>query len=138
MADMKTVPTTASVAAFIDAIPDAGVRKDCKAIAATMKRATGEKARMWGPSIVGFGKVHYEYASGREGDMPIVAFSPRKRNLTLYISHGFKRYPELMKKLGKHQTSVACIYFKSLADLDRATFEELVTEAVKHTRAKYR
>lgn len=137
MADLKTRPTKASVAAFLTSIPDAQVRKDARAIAAMMRKVTGMRAVMWGPSIVGFDTYHFKYASGREGDWPIVGFSPRKQNLTLYIMPGFGGYAALMKKLGKHTTGSSCLYFKTLSDVDMPTLTELVTRAVAHMRTKH-
>src|ERR1051325_3728832 len=104
MAEPKTKPTAASVKEFLNQIPDKERRADCFAIAKIMEEITGSKPKMWGPSIVGFGSYHYKYASGREGDWPVTGFSPRKKDLTLYLMMGFEKYPELMEKLGKHGT----------------------------------
>src|SRR5688572_29646425 len=101
MAELKTKVTRASAAKFLDAIADADVRADCKRIAAIMKKATGAKAEMWGANLVGFGRYHYTYASGRDGDWMEVAFSPRKNNLTLYMTSGFSGFDDLLTKLGK-------------------------------------
>jgi hypothetical protein len=95
-----------------------------------MEQVTKEKGKMWGPSIVGFGKYHYIYANGREGDWPIAAFSPRKGNLTLYMTPPFERYAVLMKKLGKYRTGVCCLYIKRLEDVDPKVLKELVKESV--------
>src|SRR5215468_4019989 len=102
MAELKTKPTEASVKEFFNRIPDKERRDDCIAIAKMMEEATGEKPKMWGPSIVGFGSFHYKYDSGREGDWLLTGFSPRKKDLTLYIMMGFEKHRELMEKLGKH------------------------------------
>ena len=91
-----------------------------------MQEVTGVEAKMWGDSIVGFGSYHYKYASGREADWPLVGFSPRKQNLTLYIMSGFEQYDELLQRLGKHSTGKACLYVKRLADVDLAVLQELV------------
>ena len=107
MAELKTKQTTASVKKFIDSIEDEKKRKDSRAILAMMKEITGEKPKMWGPSIVGFGTYHYKYASGREGDWPVTGFSPRKQALTLYIMTGFEKHEALMKKLGKYNLNYA-------------------------------
>src|ERR1051325_9790092 len=101
MAEMKTKPTDQSVAEVLNDVSDEERRAVCFAVAKMMEEITGEKPKMWGPSIVGFGIYHYKYASGREGDWPITGFSPRKKDLTLYIMMGFEKYPELMEKLGK-------------------------------------
>ena len=92
---------------------------------------------MWGPSIVGFGSYHYKYESGREGDMCITGFSPRKQNLTIYILPGFKRYSELMKKLGKYKTGKSCLYINKLEDVDMKVLKELISEDVKYMKKKY-
>src|ERR1043165_7091997 len=117
MAEQKTKPTDESVEDFLNRISDAERREDCFAVAKMMEEITGEKPKMWGPSIVGFGTYHYKYASGHEGDWPVAAFSPRKNDLTLYIMMGLERDPELMAKLGKHKTGKACLYIKRLADV---------------------
>jgi hypothetical protein len=134
MAEPKTKQTTASVGDFIDRVPDESRRKDCRALIKIMRQATGVPPKMWGPSIVGFGTYHYKYASGREGDSPLVGFSPRKQDLTLYIMPGFDRYPELMTKLGKHKTGKVCLYIKRLADVDMDVLQKLVETSVKHTK----
>jgi hypothetical protein len=131
MAEPKTKPTAASVKDFLNQIPDEERRKDCFAVAKIMEEITGDKPKMWGPSIVGFGTYHYKYASGREGDWPVAAFSPRKRDLTLYIMIGFDKYPELMEKLGKHSTSKSCLYIKRLSDIHVPTLKKLIKTSVK-------
>ena len=103
-AENKTKPTKASVSAFIAAVENPTRRSDCKKVIAMMKRATGVAPKMWGPSIVGFGSYHYRYESGREGDSPIVAFSPRKQDLTLYVLGDFAEQDALLARLGKHKT----------------------------------
>ena len=103
-----------------------------------MKQITKEEPIMWGPSIVGFGSYHYKYESGREGDMCITGFSPRKQNLTIYILPGFKRYSELMKKLGKHKTGSSCLYINKLEDVDLKVLKQLITESVKYMKKKYK
>jgi hypothetical protein len=110
MADNKTKSTKSSVAAFIDALTDPVRRSDAKALIKVMQNATGEKPRMWGPSIVGFGSYHYKYESGREGDMPVIAFSPRKAATVLYGVTGFGEATALLARLGKHSTGKGCLY----------------------------
>ena len=90
---------------------------------------------MWGSNIVGFGAYHYVYASGRTGDWPLVGFSPRKGNITLYIMAGFEQYDDLMNKLGKHKTGKSCLYIKSLADVDKGVLKELIAKSVAHMKA---
>jgi hypothetical protein len=137
MADNKTRPTGASVTAFMAAISDRAMRADAKKVAAMMRRATGKRARMWGPSIVGYGSYHYRYASGREGDFMITGFSPRKRALTVYIMPGFSRFDTLMSKLGKYRTGKSCLYIRRLTDVDETVLEQIIEESVGHIRAHY-
>ena len=136
MAELKTKPTTASVSAFLDAIEDDERRKDCLTVAKIMKKATGAEPRMWGPSIIGFGDHRYKYESGRELDWFLTGFSPRKRELTLYIMPGFERYDALMAKLGKYKTGKSCLYIKRLADIDLKVLQTLVESSVAHMAAR--
>jgi hypothetical protein len=138
MAELKTRPTKASVAAFLNAITDEQKRKDSKQLAKLMQEITGHKPVMWGPSLVGYGAYHYKSdRSKQEGDWPLTGFSPRVQNLTVYIMPGFARYDTLMKKLGKYKTGVSCLYFKKLADIDQEVLKELVKESVEYLRKKY-
>ena len=127
MADNKTKPTKISVAAFIDSITDQSRRADAKALVKLMQKAAGEKPAMWGPSIIGFGSHHYVYDSGREGDMPVVAFSPRKAATVLY---GLSSAEALLPKLGKHTRGKGCVYIKKLADIDQKVLETMAAKAV--------
>ena len=136
MADNQTKPTKLSVAAFIDALTDENKRADAKALVKLMQSATGEKPKMWGPSIIGFGSYHYTYESGREGDMPLAVFSPRKAATVLYITAGFSDSEGLLAKLGKHTTGKGCLYIKRLADVDQKVLEALVVKSVAATRAR--
>ena len=133
MAENKTKPTKVSVTAFINAIPDKTKREDAKALVKMMQQATGEKAKMWGPSIIGFGNCHYTYDSGREGDMPLAGFSPRKAATVFYIQLD----PSLLKRLGKHTTGKGCLYIKKLADVDQEVLTEMIGKSVSARRAKY-
>src|ERR1019366_8795523 len=130
MADNKTKPTKFSVAAFIDALTDPVRRSDAKALIKLMQNAAGEKPRMWGPSIIGFGSVHYKYESGREGDMPVIAFSPRKAASVLYGAIGFTGAEALLAQLGKHTTGKGCLYIKKLSDVDQKVLETLVVKSL--------
>jgi len=133
MSDIKTKVNDASVLEFLHNVPDEKKRTDSLAILALMEEVTGLEAKMWGPSIVGFGSCHYKYESGREGDMPLIGFSPRKQNLTLYIGMGgFDNYDQLMASLGKHSTSKSCLYIKRLSDVNMPTLKELVRQSVDH------
>ena len=136
MAEPKTKETSESVSAFLDKIADEVRRADCYSVADLMQSVTKEEPRMWGSSIVGFGRYHYKGKSGREGDWPITSFSPRKGDLTLYIMGGFDKVPDLMAKLGKFKTAKSCLYIKKLADVDRAVLRKLVAWSVKLMAAK--
>ncbi|MFN8530406.1 MAG: DUF1801 domain-containing protein [Anaerolineae bacterium] len=129
--DNKTQETDQSVQAFLDTVEDEGKRKDAYALLQLMQGVTGFDARMWGPSIVGFGSYHYKYESGREGDSSLVAFSPRKQNLTVYISSGIDDLDELLGRLGKHKTGKGCLYINRLADVDQEVLKELVKRTVE-------
>ena len=133
MAELKTKKTKVSVATFLKGVDEAR-RADCEALVTIMKQATKAEPVMWGPSIIGFGDMRYKGASG-EMDWFITGFSPRKRDLTLYLMSGAHRYPELLAKLGRHSTGKSCLYIKRLADVDMAVLKELVTTSVKNTRA---
>lgn len=128
--ELKTRETKDSVDAFINALPEM-VAEDCRTLVQLMRKATGEKPRMWGASMVGFGRYHYKGASGREGEWLITGFSPRKANLSIYIIMGFEKHAALMKKLGKHSTGKGCLYIKRLADVDIRLLEELIVKNVK-------
>jgi hypothetical protein len=137
MAELKTKKTTASVKDFLNSVPDERKRKDSFAILKLMQEVTGTKAAMWGPSIVGFGKYHYKYVSGHEGDAPLAGFSPRKQNLTLYIMAGFDGRAELLGKLGKHKTGKVCLYINKLEDVDLFTLKDLVRRSFEYMQRKY-
>ena len=137
MAETKTRPAEVSVDAFLEGVAHPVRRADGKALREMMERVTGEKATMWGPSIIGFGSYHYRYASGHEGEAARIGFSPRDRELVLYLACGAPRAPALMERLGKHRTSVACLYVKRLADVDESVLEELVRESLDYMREKY-
>jgi Domain of unknown function (DU1801) len=137
MADNKTKPTQVSVAAFIDALADETKRADAKALVKLMQSATGEKPKMWGPSIVGFGSCHYKYESGREGDTPLVGFSPRKAAAVLYGVTGSSDSDALLAKLGNHSTGKGCLYIKKLSDVDRKVLEAMVAKSVAAKRARH-
>ncbi len=132
----KTVGTDASVTAFIAAVNDARKQADCQALVQLIEAETGFAARMWGSAIIGFGSYHYVYDSGREGDAPLVGFSPRKNELALYIAN-FEGKEALLQQLGKHKTAKACVYIKTLQDVDTAVLKKLVASSVRHYQEKY-
>ena len=133
MAETKTKPSAADVDAFLDRVDHPVRRSDGKALRALMEKVTGEPAILWGPSIVGFGSYHYRYASGHEGDMCRVGFSPRSANLALYVG-GFPDYEALLAGLGKHKRSKACLYLARLADIDLAVLEEIIRRSHAATK----
>jgi hypothetical protein len=138
MAENKTKPTKLSVAAFIDTLTDPARRGDAKALVKLMQSAAGEKPKMWGSSIIGFGSYHYKYESGREGDMPVIAFSPRKSATVMYGMIGFSEASALLAKLGKHTTGKGCLYIRKLADVDQQVLQALMVKslAAKGARAR--
>ena len=137
MPENKTKPTSVSVDDFLDAVPDEGRRADAKRIRDMMERISGSPATMWGPSIVGFGRYHYRYDSGHEGEAPRIGFSPRAKELVLYLIGGFPRHQPLMDRLGKYRTGKSCLYLKRLADVDESVLEALVGESLDYMRVKY-
>lgn len=137
MAENKTKATDLSVGAFIEALTDQTRRADAKALVKLMQRATSEKPKMWGPSIIGFGSCHYKYESGREGDMPLIGFSPRKAATVLYNVGGFSGSEALRAKLGKHATGKGCLYIKKLAEVDQQVLETLILKTVGAKRAQH-
>ena len=126
-----------NVDAFLDGVENPRRREDARRLLALMQEVTGELPKMWGATIVGFGSYHYRYASGREGDWPVVGFAPRKQNLVLYIMPGFTRYSALLAKLGKHRTGKSCLYVNKLDDIDPRILEELVRESVAEMKRRY-
>lgn len=137
MTELKTRQNNASVTEFLNAVDDKQQRADARKLSKMMREATGSRAKMWGTSIVGFGTYHYVYASGREGDWPIVGYSPRKQNLSVYIMSGFSGSQALLAKLGKHKTGKSCLYIKRLADVDEKVLRQLIDKSVKFIRGKY-
>lgn len=131
MSEAKTQPTKTTLKEFLASVADPVRRADCATVATLMQQATGEKAVVWGSSIVGFGRYRYRYASGREGDWPIVGFAPRKNDLTLYIMPGFDKHEDLLAALGKHKTGKSCLYIKSLAGIDMAVLAQLIERSVE-------
>lgn len=139
MAELKTKPTKASALAFIRSMPDERKRKDSLKLLEIFKQATGEKPTMWGESIVGFGSYHYKSErSSQEGDWPLTGFSPRKQNLTVYIMLGLGESKNLLKQLGKHKTSVGCLYIKRLDDVDAAVLARIIKKSFEAMKKKYK
>jgi hypothetical protein len=134
MAQNKTQPTTSSVAAFVGAIPDQGRRADAETLVHLMKDATGEEPKMWGPAIIGFGSYHYRYDSGREGDMPLIGFAPRKAASVLYNAIQGSDAQALLARLGKHTTGKGCLYIKKLTDVDKDVLKAMVAASLVAVR----
>ena len=138
MAKTKTTDTGASVEEFINSFANTEQKRvDSHELIKIMQRITGFKPRMWGPSIIGFGSYHYKYESGHEGDAPMIGFSPRKAEFSLYAFTGAEEHQYLLKNLGKFKTGKACIYFKKLSDLDQNELEKLIKESIKYLKARY-
>ena len=137
MSKLKTTQNEADVNAFLDAVENPRRRADARQVLDVIQAVTGEPPKMWGSSIVGFGSYHYRYASGREGDWPVVGFSPRKQNLVIYIMPGFSDYGDLLGKLGKYRTGKSCLYVNKLDDVDLELLEQLVRESVKEMKRRY-
>lgn len=131
MAENKTKPTAKSVQAYIGKITDPDVRKDCNTIISIMEAVTKQKPVMWGTAIVGFGSYHYVYESGREGDMPVVAFSARKQAITLYLCGGLELFKAELPNLGKYTNGKGCLYIKSLDDVNTAVLKKIITKSFK-------
>jgi hypothetical protein len=126
----KTTETSSSFPAFIKKL-EPQRQKDAKVIIDIMREQSGFEPKMWGPAIVGFGTHHYKYESGREGDSPIIGFSPRKTEFVLYLPSEFNKREELLKKFGKHKTGKACIYFKKIEDINVNVMKQMVVNALK-------
>lgn len=133
-AEIKTKKTEASVEEFLNSIENAERRTDGFRLLEMYKRITGEKPKMWGPAIIGFGDRKYKYPDGREMDWMIAAFSPRKQNLTLYVVCGSPKQPKLLAKLGKHKTSRACLYINKLSDVDEKVLEAVIKDSYEYTQ----
>jgi hypothetical protein len=136
MSDIKTKPTKVKVEDFLNAVEHPTRKKDGFELLQIMGEITKEKPRMWGSSIVGFGTYHYKYESGREGNIPIVGFSPRKQSLSVYIMPGFVEYEEILGRLGKHRIGKTCLYINKLADVDIPVLKELIVKSVEHMETK--
>jgi len=128
MAELKTKVNDAPVEKFISAVKDEETRNDCLTLLDLMKKTTKEEPKMWGSSIVGFGTFHYKGKSGREGDWFVTGFSPRKQNMTVYFCLGFKHLAPQLKRLGKFKTSMGCLYFKKISDIDIKVLAEMLKE----------
>lgn len=138
MAELKTKQNEENVLDFLHSVENEQRREDCKALLKLITEVTNESPKMWGQSIVGFGSYHYKYDSGREGDWFLTGFSPRKQNLTIYITAGFERYDEIMNELGKYKTGSSCLYVKRLSDIDIDKLKTLIEKSVDYMKKRYK
>ncbi|GAG93018.1 unnamed protein product, partial [marine sediment metagenome] len=132
----KTRPSDESVEDFLKNVENQTRKKDSFEILKIMKEISGFDPILWGNSIIGFGSYHYKYKSGREGDMPLTGFSPRKQNLTLYIMDGFEKKDELLNKLGKHKLGKSCLYINKLDDINIHVLKEIINESLEYMKIK--
>jgi hypothetical protein len=137
MAKNKTTENALSVESFINSVADETKRKDCFSLIELLKKQTGLEPKMWGPSIIGFGSHHYKYESGREGDSPNIAFSPRASSIALYLSGSFEDRETLLEKFGKHKTEKGCVHIKTLADIDKDILSRMIANHIKHINELY-
>ena len=138
MAEQKTKPTGEDVGAYIKTLPSARKQEDGFFVLEMMNRITQMEPKMWGPSIIGYGNYHYKYESGHGGESPMIAFSPRKQRLVLYVLSNFPGQQQLLDKLGKYKTGKVCLYINKLQDVDIDVLEEIVQSAWKKVNEKKR
>ena len=137
MTKNKTTQTSISVHDFINAVKDETKRKDSIGLIQLLKKQTGLEPKMWGPSIVGFGSHHYKYESGREGDSPNIAFSPRASSIAIYLSGNFDERETLLEKFGKYKSDKGCVHIKALADIDKDVLKKMIANHIKHIKELY-
>lgn len=137
MSGNKTVETDASVENFIHSVDKEQTRRDCWDLIAMMQEITGCQPKMWGSSMIGFGSYHYKYESGREGDMLVTGFSPRKAALALYVMPGFEAFEKKLEKLGSYKTGKSCLYLKNLEVVDRDVLHEIISTSVDIMKSRY-
>jgi len=137
MYELKTKETDNSVIEFIETVESPKKREDAYKLLDIFIETTGYEAKMWGPSIIGFGSYHYKYKSGHEGDAPLVGFSPRKAKISLYFAPGDEKREELLKSFGKHTTGKACVYMNKLADIDIDILKALINQSITFLKETY-
>jgi hypothetical protein len=135
--ELKTKENDHSVIEFIEGVENPKKREDAYQLLDIFTETSGCQAKMWGPSIIGFGTYHYKYQSGHEGDAPLVGFSPRKAKISLYFSPGDTKREKLLKELGKHTTGKACVYINKVADIDVDVLKELINQSISFLRETY-
>ena len=137
MAKNKTTETTNSVIDFINTVENEKQRDDSFKLMELMRSISGHEPKMWGPSIIGFGRYHYKYDSGHEGDAPLIGFSPRKNAISLYVFTGLEEHKHLLEGLGKFKMGKACIYVKKLSDINQQTLSLIMKETINYLQSKY-
>ncbi|MGD9793145.1 MAG: DUF1801 domain-containing protein [Acidimicrobiia bacterium] len=137
MAENKTKATDASVRAYLDTVTEGQRRVDSDAIIEMMRRVSGHEPAMWGPSIIGFGSYHYRYDSGHEGDSSLTGFSPKGKEISLYVLAGAPEQEDLLGRLGKHRAGKACLYVKRLSDIDLTVLERLIAAGIAEIRRRH-
>lgn len=137
MSQNKTVASDASVSAFLNTVEPEWKRQDAQRLDAIFREVTGFEPTMWGPSIVGYGRYHYVYQSGREGDFLATGFSPRARNFSIYIMPGYADFSKILGRLGKHKTGKSCLYVTRLSDIDEDVLRELVRAGLKDLASRW-
>lgn len=135
--ELKTKQTDNSVLEFIEAVDSPKKREDAYQLLDIFTETSGYEAKMWGPSIIGFGSYHYKYATGHEGDAPLVGFSPRKAKISLYFAPGETKREELLKQFGKHTSGKACVYVNKVADIDVEVLKKLIQESITFLQKTY-
>ena len=133
----KTKPTDVAPAEFIAGLDEGRRKQDAEVLLPWFERVTGLAAKMWGPSMIGFGRYHYKYESGRQGEFFLTGFSPRKTALTIYIMPGYRDMGEKLERLGKHKLGKSCLYINKLADVDMDVLQEIVEDGVAYMRKNY-
>ncbi|MCM3408582.1 DUF1801 domain-containing protein [Metabacillus litoralis] len=137
MYEQKTKENDKSVIEYIESVESPKKREDAYKLLAIFTEVSGYQAKMWGPSIIGFGKYHYKYSTGHKGDAPLVGFSPRKAKISLYFATGDSEREKLLEKFGKHTSGKACVYINKLADIDTKVLEELISQSINFLRRTY-
>ena len=137
MTQLKTRPTTRSVKQFVDSVTNERRREDCRAVMKLMTELTGKRPKLWGSSLIGYGSYTYVNTTKKPAQWPLVAVSPRKQDLTVYIMPGFSDYGPLLEKLGKHRTGKSCLYIKRLEDIHLPTLKQLIKRSIADMKRRY-
>ena len=135
--DSKTKPTGRSPEAFVASVENETRRRDAERLLVLFAETTGMVPKMWGPSIIGYGRYQYKYESGREGEFMLTGFSPRRANLAIYVMPGYSAMSDKLDRLGKHKIGKSCLYINKLADVDESVLAEIIHDGLQYMRAKY-